>query len=287
VFGRRSDLAGARACNARLSQFMTVDGGETPAPVTALERGLADLWATTTESMDSRARTALRRAIEVMLDSWIWELDNQAQNRIPDPVDYIEMRRNTFGSDLTKSLCRFSRDNRVPARVFRSRPVQALENSAADCACLINDLFSYRKEIQFEGEIHNSVLVVQSFLGTDRGRAMGIVNDLITARMREFEHVADVELPVLFESANLDADARAALHGYVGELRNWLAGILHWHEHTHRYTEADLLANSRPARPGTPTGLGTSAARIARELPGRPPGVMPRSVLAAATLPGR
>ena len=287
VFGRTADLAGARACNARLSQFMTVDGGETPAPVTALERGLADLWAATTESMDRPARTAVRRAIKVMLDSWIWELDNQAQNRIPDPVDYIEMRRNTFGSDLTKSLCRLSHDNRVPAQVYRSRPVQALENSAADCACLINDLFSYQKEIQFEGEIHNCVLVVQSFLGTDRARAIGIVNDLITARMREFEHVADVELPVLFQTANLDAGARAALRGYVGELRNWLAGILHWHEHTHRYAEADLLANSRPARPGTPTGLGTSAVRIAGELAGRASGVMPGAVPGAATVPGR
>jgi germacradienol/geosmin synthase len=274
VFGHGADLAGARACNARLGLFMPVDGDEVPVvPVSALERGLADLWATTTEPMDIPARTALRRAIEETLDSWIWELANMAQNRIPDPVDYIEMRRKTFGSDLTKSLSRLSHGNRVPAQVYRARPVQALESSAADCACLINDLYSYQKEIQFEGEIHNCVLVVQNFLDTDPARAMGIVNDLITARMQEFEHVVDSELPVLFESANLDAGARAVLLGHVGELRNWLAGILHWHEHCHRYAEADLIANSRPAQPptqlGPPTGLGTSAARIARELAGR------------------
>jgi hypothetical protein len=45
-----------------------------------------------------------RRAITDMTASWIWELGNQAQNRIPDPIDYIEMRRKTFGSDLTMSL---------------------------------------------------------------------------------------------------------------------------------------------------------------------------------------
>ena len=286
VFGRGADLAGARACNARLSQFMPVSG-EMPAPVTALERGLADLWTATTASMDAPARTALRRAVEVMLDSWIWELANTAQNRVPDPVDYIEMRRKTFGADLTMSLCRSSHDKRIPARVYRSRPVQALESSAADCAGLINDLFSYQKEIQFEGEIHNGVLVVESFLGTDRTRAMGIVNDLITARIQEFEHVADRELPVLFESANLDAGAQAALRGYVGELRNWLAGILHWHEQTRRYAEADLLANSRPARPGTPTGLGTSAARITGDPADRAPGVPSHSLLVETTAPSR
>jgi germacradienol/geosmin synthase len=276
VFGRRADLAGARACNARLSQFMPADGtdgGTTAVPVNALERGLADLWADTTESMDSTARTALRRAVESMLDSWIWELVNMAQNRIPDPVDYLEMRRRTFGSDLTKSLSHISHASVIPAEVYRTRPVQALESCAADCGCLINDLYSYQKEIQFEGEIHNGVLVLQNFLGTDAARAMGIVNDLITARVQEFEHVADGELPVLFETANLDAGTRAALLAYVGELRNWLAAVLHWHEHCHRYTEADLIANSRPPAPpvrlGAPNGIGTSAARIARELAAR------------------
>lgn len=281
VFGRRGDLAGARACNARLYQFMPADGGETPVPVNALERGLADLWASTTGPMSSADRSSLRLAIEDMLDSWIWELVNMTQNRIPDPVDYIEMRRKTFGADLTKSLSRLSHGSRVPAHVFQSRPVQALESCMADCGALINDLYSYQKEIEYEGEIHNCVLVVQNFLDTDQARAMGIVSDLITARVQEFEHVAQGELPVLFETESLDEDARSALLGYVAALRTWLAGVLHWHEHCHRYAEACLsaaprIANSRqaalpapPTRPGVPTGLGTSAVRIAAELAAR------------------
>jgi germacradienol/geosmin synthase len=272
VFGR-GDLVGARACNARLRLFMPVGAGETPAPVNALERGLAGLWSSTTELMDAAARVTLRQAIETMLDSWVWELANMAQNRIPDPVDYIEMRRRTFGADLTKSLSRLSRGNAIPAEVYGSRPVQALESCAADVGCLINDVYSYQKEIQFEGEIHNCVLVVENFLDTDPARAMGIVNDLITARVQEFEHVIGSELPVLFEGAGLDAGTQAAVLAYVEELRNWLAGVLNWHEHCHRYNEADLIANSRPALPaagpGAPAGIGTSAARIARELAGR------------------
>jgi len=48
-----------------------------------------------------------------------------------------------------------------------------------------------------------------------------------------------------------------------------LAGILSWHQGCHRYTEADLISNTRPARPelfGSPTGLGTSAIRILRTI---------------------
>jgi germacradienol/geosmin synthase len=273
VFGRGAGTAAAKACNARLVLFMPVDGDEMPVPVNALERGLADLWANTTGPMDAGDRAALRRAVEVMLDSWVWELVNMAENRVPDPIDYIEMRRKTFGSDLTKSLSRLSRGNQIPAEVYRSRPVQALENTMADAAALINDLYSYQKEIQFEGEVHNCVLVVENFLDTDPARAMIIVADLVDARVREFEHVVETELPVLFERGKLDAGTRTAVLGYVAELRNWLAGVLYWHEHCHRYAEADLFANTRPALPavrlGPPTGIGTSAARIVRELAGR------------------
>ena len=63
-----------------------------------------------------------RAAIDEMTASWLWELANQAQNRIPDPVDYIEMRRATFGSDLTMSLSRLGHGRQVPPRDLPHRP---------------------------------------------------------------------------------------------------------------------------------------------------------------------
>jgi germacradienol/geosmin synthase len=93
VFGRGTDLVGARACNARLHLFMPVDGEEAPVAVNALERGLADLWTSTTGSMDAAARAALRQSVETMLDSWVWELANMVQNRIPDRDAAPDVRR--------------------------------------------------------------------------------------------------------------------------------------------------------------------------------------------------
>jgi len=269
AFGRGSDIAAAKACNARLEQFMPLDLAEMPVPVSALERSLADLWARTAEPLDEPGRRAFRRAITDMTASWIWELGNQAQNRIPDPVDYVEMRRKTFGSDLTMSLSRLAHPGIVPEQVYRSRPVAAMENAAADYACLLNDVFSYQKEIQFEGEIHNCVLVVQNFLDCDAPTAMRVVGDLMAARMSQFRHITAVELPALFDALNLDAKVRDALRDHARTLENWLAGILNWHQGCRRYTEADLISNMRPARPelfGTPTGLGTSAFRILRTI---------------------
>jgi germacradienol/geosmin synthase len=271
VFGRTRDMSGAKASNERLSAFMPVEStAAVPAvpavPANALERGLADLWSRTVGPMTESARRTFRRAIEDMVDSWLWELANQQLNRIPDPIDYIEMRRKTFGSDLTMSLCRLAHGQTVPAEVFHTRPIRALENSAADYACLLNDVFSYQKEIQFEGEVHNCVLVVENYLRCDRARAVGVVVDLMAARMRQFEHVVAADLPALVTTFNLDADARDTLLGYVEELRHWLAGILRWHDGTRRYDESELRDHPTPATRVSsiygPTGLGTSAARI-------------------------
>ncbi|HEX2299072.1 MAG TPA: terpene synthase family protein, partial [Pseudonocardiaceae bacterium] len=68
-------------------------------------------------------------------------------HRIPDPVDYIEMRRRTFGSDMTMSLARITQTGQLPPALFGTRSMRGLENSAADYACFTNDIFSYQKEI--------------------------------------------------------------------------------------------------------------------------------------------
>lgn len=263
VFGRRRDPAGARLFHERMALFMPLEGGATPPPLDAAERGLADLWSRTAPPMAGADRQRFRTAILEMTASWVWEVANQTQHRIPDPVDYVEMRRKTFGSDLTMTLSRIAEGNTLPPEIFRTRPMEELNNSAADCACLINDLFSYRKEIEFEGEFHNCVLVVRHFLGCDAQRALDITGELMASRMRQLEHVAAAELPVLCADFGLDADARTHLYRYVERLQNWLSGILNWHRGCRRYPGFVAAAAPDVARvPSGPKGLGTSAARV-------------------------
>jgi germacradienol/geosmin synthase len=268
VFGRTHDLAGAKAANQRLSALMPLDldgvaGTGGVVPVSGLERALSDLWTRTAGPMEPEARKSFKDAIDSMIDSWLWELANQAQHRIPDPVDYLEMRRRTFGSDLTMSLCRIGHGRTVPPRIYRTRPIRALENAAADYACLLNDVFSYRKEIQYEGELHNGVLVVRNFLDCDLPTAFETVNALMTARMRQFEQLVAVDLPVLFDDYDLDDNARRVLNGYAEELQNWMSGILVWHQGCGRYDEAEQLHIPRKVL-GSAPGLGRSALRIPR-----------------------
>ncbi|AUG81462.1 Geosmin synthase [Kitasatospora sp. MMS16-BH015] len=269
VFGRTLDLAGAKLCTERLAQLMPVDGTPAPAPLTALERGLADLWERTAAPLSPSTRRRFREAVEAMTASWLWELTNQFQNRIPDPVDYIEMRRATFGSDLTIGLARLRHGPAVPDEVFALRPVQALEKTASDYGCLTNDLFSYQKELQYEGELHNAVLVVQNFFDCTRTEARDIVADLMDSRMREFEHLVSTALPAMYEEFDLPEETRRALDQHAAELQDWLAAVLHWHQHCRRYDEETLMAQLTPATPPA-TSIPNPRPAVATSVP-KPP----------------
>jgi len=290
VFGRTRDLVGARACTERLSACMPLDGVSAPEPTSALERALADLWVRTAGPMSEGSRRKFRKSVDDMIASWLWELANQAQNRVPDPVDYLEMRRFTFGSDLTMGLARLNHGDAISDDVYRHGTVRTLENSASDHAMLVNDVYSYQKETEYEGEFHNAVTVVRNFFNCDYPQALAIVGDLLNSRLKQFEHVVDGEVPLLCDDFGLDREQRAALDSYVQELRDWVAGILTWHEGTLRYPEANLRHHFGPQLPGNPTapaaapptpaaepasaltgleGLGMSAAQLVAELASR------------------
>ncbi|WP_255215937.1 germacradienol/geosmin synthase [Pseudenhygromyxa sp. WMMC2535] len=277
VFGLSRDLTSAKLQNERLSTFMPLDCGPTPPALNPLERGLAELWQRTARPMDLFARKWFRAGVEAMTESWLWELLAGIQRRIPDPIDYMEMRRKTFGSDLTMNLARVTKGRRIPLAVFRTRSMRELEDSAADYACLTNDVFSYQKEIEFESELCNGVLVARRFLATDSAQAVLVVRDLMTARLEQFEHIIATELPVLPELFGLDEGAREDLAAYVEGLQDWVAGILDWHRDTERYVESALRGDPKRAFVfNGPSGLGTSAVRFwTRRGPGldatRPP----------------
>ncbi|MEU8619455.1 germacradienol/geosmin synthase [Streptomyces sp. NPDC048623] len=264
VFGRPRNLPGAKQQTDRLKALLSHAGSAaTPSPQHPLERSLADLWARTTALIDEAARARLRAALESMLDSWMWELLNVAQHRVPDPVDYLEMRRSTFGSELTMLLARLRRTESLPPGIFDTGTVRALEGSVMDYGAMINDLFSYQKEIEVEGELHNLVLVVQTFFDCDYPTAVRMVDDLMRGRLQQYEHLKRREIPLLYADFGLDASGRAAFEAYLRELEDWLAGILHWHRGVRRYGPEDVHrgAGSTLARRG-PQGLGTGSARL-------------------------
>ncbi|MGW6448474.1 terpene synthase family protein [Lentzea sp. NPDC055074] len=263
VFGRLRDLAGLKVQTARLKQCMPLDMVLTLVPANATERSLADLWQKTAGPMSGEFRATFRQTVDDMVDAWVWEVVNIQQNRIPDPIDYLEMRRSTFGSELTTSLSRFSHSTTVPPEIWGTRVVQTMERSAMDYACLLNDVFSYLKEIQYEGEVHNMVRVIENFLGVAQPRAFELTFALMDARLGQFISSVETHLPKMFEDFSLDAATRASLTRYADELKDWIVAIVNWHRETSRYGEDEIRT---PVNAGVfnrgPSGLGTSAYRL-------------------------
>ena len=263
IYGHTHNLPDAKLCYTRLLEFMPLDGVP-PAtiPLTPIERGLADLWPRTTETLCIDERCLLRKAVESMLGGWLWELSNRVQNRIPDPIDYIEMRRNTSGSNfiIIFSPSAQSQKQGISPAVYRTLTMQQLRNTAIDYVFLTNDIFSYQREMESEGDVHNAVLIIQNFLGCDQIQAIDVANHLMTARIKQFEHLVAIELPVLFKNFDLDTQACEQLLAYAKELEYFMSGSLVWHGKTERYTEIEF----RRGNPftGGPHGLGTAAARI-------------------------
>lgn len=259
-------LAAAKAQTERLRACMPLDLAAPPAPANAVERGLADLWRRTAGPMPPRGRELFRAGVELMLDSWHWELDNQFHNRVPDPVDYLEMRRVTFGSPMTTTLARMAHMDVVPQEVYESSVMQSMYQAACDYSAVMNDVFSYQKEVEYEGEVHNFLLVAETFFDCDYPTALRIANDLMTSRMKQFEHIVAKELPVMYADFGLDAAARAALDRNAEELKQWMAAIHVWHVATRRYREEDLKRHHAHRR----------AAAAGAVLPGPPGAVLPR-----------
>ncbi|MET9324660.1 germacradienol/geosmin synthase [Streptomyces sp. NPDC003038] len=264
AFAHTKSLSAAKAATARLVSMIPVDHAEQAEPLTAMERGLGDLWVRTSAGMSADQRAEFRATLVDMVESWLWEVDNQIQNRIPDPVDYAEMRRRTFGSYLTMYLCRLGHQGRgIPEEIYASGTIRSLENAVADAASLINDIVSYQKEIEVEGEVHNYILVTRNFFDIGYPEALHICHALMTQRTEEFEHIVATQMPLLYDDWKLGEEARTALDAYVGELKDWHAGILNWHEKIRRYRPEDLHPVPGGLSDGAWTpGFGMSAARI-------------------------
>ncbi|WP_218009506.1 terpene synthase family protein [Actinomadura kijaniata] len=268
AFKRPRDLVGARAFVERLRAFVPVEGAS-PEPADPVERGLADLWRRTAVRMSPRERRGLADAVTDMAESWLWEMVNLVQQRVPDPVDYVEMRRRTGGAELSAALLRHVTGAAVPEELAGTGPAAALADAVADIAALRNDLLSFRRETEEEGEINNAVVAVHRFLDCDPPRAAAAVNDLVEARLRQLDRITSVELPVLAAEHDLGAADRDRLARHVRDLETWLAGDLEWSTTSGRYREtaafpgaAAFAGPPRIIRPAGPTGLGTSAARL-------------------------
>ncbi|MBK8266469.1 MAG: hypothetical protein IPK80_34725 [Nannocystis sp.] len=271
AFTRPRDLAGARAFVLRLSEFMPVSAPELgPTPTTPVERALADLWPRTAAAMSIDWRQRFAQHFLDVAEAQIWKISNLIQHRVPDPIDYIEMRQHSTAGWTSVLLVEYVHGFEVPPDLFRALPIKGMHDAVINWQTVLNDLYSYQKERDGEGDLHNGVLIMQRFLECELQESVRLNNDLLTSQLRHFEHLATTKVAPLFRDLAVSAEVEEGVREYVLGLRHCFAGYLQLYRHlrTSRYAPDAGLESSTTSSPSVmrsllgPTGTGTAAARI-------------------------
>ncbi|AIJ22728.1 terpene synthase family protein [Amycolatopsis methanolica] len=165
----------------------------------------------------------------------MWELAIIDLGRVANPIEYIQVRRRVGGAPWSANLVEYAVRAEVPDRLSATRPVEVLSDTFADAVHLRNDLFSYQREVQEEGENSNAVLVLERFLGCSAQEAAELVNDLLTSRLQQFEDTALVDVPALLAEHAALPHEQIAVGAYVKGLQDWQSGGHEWHARSSRY----------------------------------------------------
>jgi germacradienol/geosmin synthase len=243
---------------------MPVDpAGVAPLSANPVERGLADLWARTAPTMSADWRIRFSTSTQNLLEESVWKLANIKQSRVPNPIEYVEMRRKVGEAPWSAHLVEHATAIEIPPEIAPTRPMRVLKDAFSDSVHLRNDIFLYQRENEIEGGFNNSVLVVEKFFDCGPQYAADLVNDLLTSRLRQFEHAATTELPLLFEEYSLSPKAREHVLGYTKALQDWQAGGHEWHMRSSRYMNTRSRGSPvRTDRLSAPAGFDTAAGGI-------------------------
>ncbi|GAA2498441.1 terpene synthase family protein [Streptomyces gobitricini] len=250
AFKRTGDLAGAQAFTTRLHAFLPAEpGARLPEPANAVERGLADLQQRLFPPRMAHWRRGLNQALARYIDAGVRELINSRAGRVPDLIEYAQFRRESFAAYTAPYSVELSTGARIPEQILHSATFRALLDAFMDYMGLANDIASYHREVHDEHDVNNLVVVLQTSLGVTVQEAMHAAAELVTARLRHFQHLTQSELPLLVRRAGLDHGERTAIEAWLWGACHFLSGLHAWYTGAPRYAPVDGSPRDETGRP--------------------------------------
>ena len=205
-----------------------LQGAPLPRHATPLARSLCDLRDRTLAKTSPVWMRHFTDHVATFFDAGAWEATNRAQSITPDVATYINRRPHTSGMHAFIELSAIAEGIDLPHAVRTHPTVQGLASLATIVACWMNDLVSYRKEIQ-QGDVHNLILTLRHKYKLTLREAVERAAALHDAQVRAFIDL-EQRLPVF--GPTVDAD----LQQYVAMLRAIMRGNLDWSIATARYS---------------------------------------------------
>jgi hypothetical protein len=195
-------------------------------------RALDELWQRTKNRSSIKWQQRFVSYLGEYFDTIAWECENRNARRIPDLVEFCDMRRQAGGMVFV-AFYELIHGIDLPEPLLMSGTIRRLQSIAMDVTGWINDIGSLNKEIA-AGDVNNFVLVVEQTLCLGRPAAIKMIGRLIDERNQEFFNechalCADKQPPFVRSSIS-------EYRWYLDGLSSWIAGNVYWAQRSPRYS---------------------------------------------------
>ncbi|KAK1712991.1 Presilphiperfolan-8-beta-ol synthase [Colletotrichum acutatum] len=155
--------------------------------------------------------------------------------------EYMGFRRGTIGCQPSYVLVEFCHGINVPSKVIDHESLQKCRRISADLVILVNDILSYRKDLE-QGVQHNLIALLKS-QGHSTQEAIDEIGDMIDECYRDW-YLALSKMPICGEKVDQEVIR------YLDGCRDVALGNLHWSYESGRYLgdEGALVRQTRVLR---------------------------------------
>jgi hypothetical protein len=168
----------------------------------------------------------------------VWEVENRAAGRIPDPVSYVAHKLDIAYVPPSFDLIELIQSFEPPAEIRLSQEYETLLHEAGHVVVCTNDIIGLRRELA-QGEFHNLVVVLREHDGGTLQEAVDRVGQTIEERLARFLD-ARVRLEELFIRLGSPQAVQEGTRRCVRGLEDWMRGYLDWALETRRFTDPVL-----------------------------------------------
>lgn len=236
----------------------------------AFGAALADLWQRTCSGRSRGWCERLGRNVSAYLGCYHADMVARDRDSLPDIGEYLELRTDSYAMLLSTNFAELAAGADLPDRVHGCAEFAELRRITGLHGGLINDIFSYRKEM-LNDYPYNAVHILRTARNCSVQEAVDGVNELATNCIERF---IDLErrLPATLTAIEVEQATIADALRSVSVFGSMLRGNLEWCRVVTRYAEpSDSAAWFEELAPADGFGAGieqvaTSPARGALEV---------------------
>ncbi|MFJ7206169.1 terpene synthase family protein [Streptomyces sp. NPDC098789] len=209
----------------------TVSAGALP-DTKAISVGFARVREMFSRSAPPLLLERLATAVEECLQAMKRPVRDIYVNGTPDIERYAHIRYSDSGMKVEVELADYASGFLLPDEVIRQPVIRRARDITVHIGGLMNDLFSYHKEVIRHGQMFNLVPVMQSALHCSPQEAFNAAVQHVNLLTDEFEEIT------LSRPAHADTPLAAQTAQYLESLADQISATYHWQFHTSRYKES-------------------------------------------------